>query len=162
MYVANGILFNHESPRRGENFVTRKIAIAAARIAAGLEREVVLGNLEAKRDWGYAPEYVQAMWLMLQQPQPDDFVIATGEAHSVREFLDLAFRHVGLDYREYVRHEAGFERPTEVDYLLGDASKARRVLGWEPKVRFEALVKLMVDHEVTRLKNAEAVLDPAP
>ncbi|HWO72931.1 MAG TPA: GDP-mannose 4,6-dehydratase [Dehalococcoidia bacterium] len=162
MFVVNGILFNHESPRRGENFVTRKIAMAAARIAAGLEREVVLGNLEAKRDWGYAPEYVQAMWLMLQQPEPDDFVIATGEAHSVREFLDLAFKLVGLDYQRYMRHEAGFERPTEVDYLCGDASKAKRVLGWEPKVRFAQLVQLMVDHEVTRIKSPAAALNRVP
>lgn len=148
LFVCNGILFNHESPRRGENFVTRKIAIAAARIAAGLQDELQLGNLNAMRDWGYAPEYVEAMWLMLQQDQPDDFVIATGETHSVLDYLVAAFGRVGLDYERFVRHEAGLERPSEVDYLCGDASKARSVLGWEAETRFGDLVTLMVEHEV--------------
>jgi GDPmannose 4,6-dehydratase len=151
LFVSNGILFNHESPRRGENFVTRKVAIAAARIAAGLESEVVLGNLKAKRDWGYAPEYVQAMWLMLQHDEPDDFVIATGETHSVAEWVSEAFGLVGLDWRDHVRHDDRYERPTEVYELHGDASKAQRVLGWKAKTKFAELVKLMVEQEVAAL-----------
>ncbi len=155
MFVSNGILFNHESPRRGENFVTRKIAIAAARIAAGLEDEVQLGNLDAKRDWGYAPEYVEAMWRMLQYDKPGEFVVATGETHSVQEFLELAFQEVGLDYRNFVSHQGDLERPTDVDYLCGDASRAEKELGWTANLRFEGLVKLMVSHEVNRaLMNA--------
>lgn len=147
MFACNGILFNHESPRRGETFVTRKIAKAAARIAAGKQDKLVLGNLDAKRDWGYAKEFVEAMWLMLQQDKPDDFVIATGETHSVREFLDVAFSIVGLDWREHTETDEKYFRPSEVDLLLGDASKAKRVLGWEPKVKFRELVRLMVNAE---------------
>jgi GDPmannose 4,6-dehydratase len=156
MFVSNGILFNHESPRRGENFVTRKIAIAAARIAAGIENEVHLGNLESKRDWGYAPEYVEAMWLMLQHDRPDDFVVATGETHSVREFLQEAFGIVGLDYRQHLQHDDTMERPTEVDLLCGDASKAERLLGWKPRTRFKELVRIMVQHEVEALARLPA------
>lgn len=145
MFCSNGILFNHESPRRGETFVTRKITRAASRIALGLQSELLLGNLDAKRDWGYAKEYVEAMWLMLQQDTPDDFVIATGETHSIREFLDVAFGHLNLDWSKYVRLDSKYTRPAEVDLLLGDASKAKRVLQWTPKTKFEELVKLMVD-----------------
>lgn len=152
LHASNGILFNHESPRRGEAFVTRKITRAAAHIAAGIEDKLYLGNLEAKRDWGYAKEYVEAMWLMLQQDQPGDYVIATGETHSVRDFLDAAFGHVGLDWEKYVVHDPRYLRPTEVDLLLGDASKARRVLGWERKTTFKELVRLMVDADIALLK----------
>ncbi len=148
MYAVNGILFNHESPRRGETFVTRKIARAAARIKAGIDSKLFMGNLDAKRDWGYAPEYVEAMWLMLQQKAPDDFVIATGESHSVREFIELAFEHVGLDWKKHVRQSPEYMRPTEVPHLLGDASKARRKLGWKPRTTFKELVRLMVDAEL--------------
>jgi len=144
MYVANGILFNHESPRRGENFVTRKITLGAAAIKQGRARELRLGNLEAKRDWGYAKDYVEAMWRILQQEQPGDYVIATGETHSVREFCEAAFSCVGLDWREHVKLDQKYFRPAEVDLLLGDASKARRELGWEPRVTFRDLVGLMV------------------
>jgi GDPmannose 4,6-dehydratase len=151
MFACNGILFNHESPRRGETFVTRKITRAVARIKAGLQQKLYLGNLDAKRDWGYAKEYVEAMWLMLQQDKPDDYVIATGEAHSVREFLDEAFKYVGLNWREYVEIDPQYFRPAEVDMLVGDASKARRVLGWEAKTRFRDLVRLMVDHDIEAL-----------
>jgi GDPmannose 4,6-dehydratase len=151
MFVSNGILFNHESPRRGENFVTRKVAIAAARIAAGLDSEVVLGNLDAKRDWGLASEYVEAMWRMLQHNEPDDFVVATGETHTVEEFVAAAFDAVGLDWHDFVRHDERFERPTEVDILQGDASKAARVLGWEAKTRFQGLVHLLVEAELAQL-----------
>ena len=151
MFVANGILFNHESPRRGENFVTRKIAISAARIAAGLDRELTLGNLSAKRDWGYAPEYVVAMWSMLQHSDPDDFVVATGETHSVQEFVEAAFEVVGLDWREHVKYDERYDRPTEVDVLCGNATKARMKLGWTPATTFPSLVKLMVTHECSRL-----------
>jgi len=133
LFAVNGILFNHESPRRGETFVTRKITRAVARIKFGLQKKLYLGNLEARRDWGYAPDYVEAMWLMLQQDTPEDLVIATGEAHSVREFLEEAFSHADLDWREYVEIDPKYFRPTEVDYLLGDAGKARRILGWEPR-----------------------------
>jgi GDPmannose 4,6-dehydratase len=152
MFVCNGILFNHESPRRGENFVSRKISLAVAAIKLGLKKQLVLGNLEAKRDWGYAKDYVEAMWLMLQQPAPDDYVIATGEAHTVREFCALAFRHVGLDYREYVITDARYFRPTEVDHLVGNAAKARTRLGWEPKMKFAELVRLMVDADLEALR----------
>ena len=145
LFACNGILFNHESPRRGETFVTRKISRAVAAISFGLQDKLYLGNLDARRDWGYAPEYVEAMWLMLQQDAPDDYVIATGETHSVREFLELAFSHVGLDWRQHVEINPRYLRPAEVDLLIGDATKARRLLGWQPKVGFEALVRLMVD-----------------
>jgi GDPmannose 4,6-dehydratase len=150
-HASNGILFNHESPRRGETFVTRKISRAVAAIKRGLQNELFLGNLEARRDWGYAPEYVEAMWLMLQQDEPDDYVVATGETHSVREFLEQAFAYVQLDWREYLRHDERYERPAEVDLLVGDASKAKRRLDWEPKVRFPELVRLMVDADLAKL-----------
>ena len=151
LFAANGILFNHESPRRGETFVTRKISRAVAFIKAGLQDKLYLGNLDAKRDWGYAPEYVEATWRILQQDQPDDYVIATGETHTVREFCELAFGHVGLDWQKYVATDPRYLRPAEVDILLGDASKAKRVLGWEPKTRFKELVRLMVDADVQSL-----------
>jgi GDPmannose 4,6-dehydratase len=146
-FACNGILFNHESPRRGETFVTKKITKAAVRILRGLQDKLVLGNLDAKRDWGFAGDYVDAMWRMLQQPKPDDYVIATGEVHSVKEFLDETFAYLNLDWHDYVVIHQKYYRPTEVDFLLGDASKAKRVLNWEPKVRFKELVKLMVDAE---------------
>jgi GDPmannose 4,6-dehydratase len=153
LHASNGILFNHESPRRGATFVTRKITRAVAHIAAGLQQKLYLGNLEAKRDWGYAKEYVQAMWLMLQQDKPDDYVIATNETHSVREFLDLAFSHVNLDWKKHVEIDPRYYRPAEVDLLIGDFSKARRLLGWAPKTRFPDLVKLMVDADLQLLKD---------
>jgi GDPmannose 4,6-dehydratase len=153
LHASNGILFNHESPRRGETFVTRKITRAVAHILAGLQDKLYLGNLEARRDWGYAKEYVEAMWLMLQQEHPDDYVVATGETHSIREFLDVAFGHAGLDWHGHVEIDPRYYRPAEVDVLLGDASKARRQLGWEPRTRFVDLVKLMVDADVQRLKD---------
>ena len=152
MHASNGILFNHESPRRGETFVTRKITRAVAHIKAGLQKKLYLGNLDAKRDWGYAKEYVEAMWLMLQQDTPDDYVIATNETHSVREFLEVAFGHVGLDWKQYVELDARYNRPAEVDLLIGDYSKAKKKLGWEPKTKFEALTKLMVDADVELLR----------
>jgi GDPmannose 4,6-dehydratase len=148
MHASCGILFNHESPRRGETFVTRKITRAAARIAAGHQQHVSLGNLDAKRDWGHARDYVEAMWLMLQQDEPDDYVIATGETHTVREFAVLAFSIVGLDYLDYVKHDPRYDRPAEVDVLLGDASKARERLGWTPSVTFGGLVRQMVEAEL--------------
>ncbi|MBU3966965.1 MAG: GDP-mannose 4,6-dehydratase [Euryarchaeota archaeon] len=150
MHSSNGILFNHESPRRGIEFVTRKITDAVARIYHGAAKELRLGNLEAKRDWGYAGDYVKAMWLMLQQKEPDDYVVATGRTHSVGEFAELAFREAGLDWKKYVKTDAKFIRPAEVNLLLGDASKARRVLGWEPEVTFEELVKMMVREDLKR------------
>src|SRR5260370_5703496 len=146
--ASNGILFNHESPRRGETFVTRKISRAVARIKCGLDQSLFLGNLDAQRDWGYAPEYVEGMWLMLQQDNPDDYVLATNETHSVREFVELAFAHVGLDWKEYVRYDQRYERPAEVDLLIGDAAKAKKVLGWGPQVRFPELVRIMVDADL--------------
>ncbi|MCU0772166.1 MAG: GDP-mannose 4,6-dehydratase [Verrucomicrobia bacterium] len=152
MYACNGILFNHESPRRGETFVTRKITRAVAHIKAGLQDKLYLGNLDAKRDWGYAKEYVEAMWLMLQQKEPDDYVVATNETHSVKEFLEVAFAHVGLDWRKYVEIDPRYYRPAEVDLLIGDYSKAKRKLGWEPKTRFEDLARLMVDADVDLLR----------
>lgn len=161
LFACNGILFNHESPRRGETFVTRKITRALAQIKAGLQDKLYLGNLEAKRDWGYAKEYVEAMWLMLQQETPDDYVIATGETHSVREFLHEAFSHAGLDWKKYVEHDARYERPAEVELLIGDASKARLKLGWVPRTTFHDLVHLMVDEEIaamTRLATRENVM----
>ena len=148
MFACNGILFNHESPRRGGTFVTKKIVSALAEILKGTRKKLYLGNLDARRDWGYAPEYVEAMYLMMQQHKPDDYVIATGEAHSVREFLDEAFGYVGMEWQPYVEIDPRFFRPTEVDLLLGDATKARKVLGWEPKVKFRELVKIMVDAEL--------------
>ena len=153
LFACNGILFNHESPRRGETFVSRKITRAVARILAGLQDKLYLGNLDAKRDWGYAPEYVEAMWLMMQQPDADDYVIATGQAHSVREFVELAFDHAGLDWQKRVEIDPRYCRPTEVDYLQGDSSKARRKLNWEAKVRFQDLVELMVDADIQLLND---------
>ncbi len=152
LHASNGILFNHESPRRGESFVTRKITRAVARIKAGLQKRLLLGNLDAKRDWGYAPEYTEAMWLILQQDSPDDYVIATGETHSVREFLEESFSHVDLDWQEYVESDPRFFRPAEVDLLIGDPSKARKILGWEPKTKFKDLVAIMVDAEIAQLE----------
>src|SRR5271169_1158961 len=153
MFACNGILFNHESPRRGDTFVTRKITRAVAYIKAGLQDKLFLGNLEAKRDWGYAKEYVEAMWLMLQQDEPDDYVIATGETHSVKEFCEEAFAHAGLDWQKYVDIDKLYYRPAEVDLLIGNASKAKKVLGWEPKTRFKDLVKLMVDADLKTLED---------
>jgi GDPmannose 4,6-dehydratase len=152
MHVTNGILFNHESPRRGLEFVTRKITDGVARIYHGLSKELHLGNLDAKRDWGFAGDYVEAMWLMLQQESPDDYVIATGKAHSVKEFVEFAFDEVGLDWEKHVVVDPKFFRPAEVDYLIGDYSKAKKVLGWKPKVTFKELVKIMVEADVERLK----------
>ena len=149
MYACNGVLFNHESPRRGETFVTRKITNAVARIKLGLQDEIVLGNIDSKRDWGDAGDYVRAMWLMLQHDTPEDFVIATGETHSIREFLDLAFAEVGIDdWQPYVRQDPKFLRPAEVDLLIGDASKAKETLGWKPEVSFAQLVKMMVENDL--------------
>jgi GDPmannose 4,6-dehydratase len=149
LYACSGILFNHEGPRRGLEFVTRKITNTAARIKLGVDKELVLGNTDAKRDWGYAGDYVKAMWLMLQQDEPDDYVIATGETHSIEEFLTLAFDKVGLgDWRPYVRHDAKFLRPAEVDLLIGDPAKAKAKLGWQPEVNFEQLVSMMVEHDL--------------
>ena len=144
LHASNGILFNHESPRRGETFVTRKITRALARIKAGMQKELYLGNLDAKRDWGYAPEYVEAQWLMLQQDTGDDYVVATGETHSIREFLDVSFGHSNLDWKDYVKIDPRYYRPAEVDLLIGDASKAKKILGWQPKTTFAELVKIMV------------------
>lgn len=152
LHASSGILFNHESPRRGETFVTRKITRAVAHIKLGLQEKLYLGNLDAKRDWGYAKEYVEAMWLMLQQDEPDDYVIATNETHSVKEFLEVAFAHAGLDWKQYVEIDPKYFRPAEVDLLIGDYSKAKKKLGWEPKTRFEDLTKLMVDEDLRRLK----------
>ena len=155
LHASSGILFNHESPRRGETFVTRKITRAVAHIKLGVQQKLYLGNLDARRDWGYAPDYVRAMWLMLQQEVADDFVVGTGRAHTVREFVELAFAHAGLDWKEYVEVDTRYFRPTEVDYLCADASKARRVLGWEPTVTFGELVRMMVEAD---MKAAEARL----
>jgi len=152
MHASNGILFNHESPRRGETFVTRKISRAAAAIKLGRQKELFLGNLDAKRDWGYAPEYVEAMWLMLQQETPDDYVVATNETHTVQEFVEHAFARVGLDWKDYVKYDARYERPAEVDLLIGDPAKAKKQLNWEPKVRFPELVQIMVDSDMAALQ----------
>ena len=152
LHASNGILFNHESPRRGETFVTRKISRAVARIKHGLDSALYLGNLDAQRDWGYAPEYVEGMWLMLQQDKPDDYVLATNEAHTVREFVQHAFAHADLDWKEFIKHDDRYERPAEVDLLIGDPAKAKKQLGWEPKVRFEELVKLMVDADLEMVR----------
>ena len=159
LYAVNGILFNHESPRRGETFVTRKITRAVARIKLGLQDKLYLGNLSARRDWGYAPDYVEAMWLMLQQETPDDYVLATGETHAVREFLEAAFAHLDLDWRQYVEIDPRYFRPTEVDALQGDAGKARRLLGWQPKVSFAELVRLMVDADLQALMEVRQCQD---
>jgi len=165
LHASSGILFNHESPRRGETFVTRKITRAVAHIKLGLQRKLYIGNLDARRDWGYAPDYVRAMWMILQQDTPDDYVVGTGEAHTVREFVELAFAHANLDWREFVEIDPRYFRPAEVDYLLADASKARRVLGWEPTVAFEELVRIMIDADLTdvesRLRGGEAALRSA-
>jgi GDPmannose 4,6-dehydratase len=152
LHASNGILFNHESPRRGETFVTRKITRAATRIKVGLQDALYLGNLDAQRDWGYAKEYVEVMWLMLQQDAPDDYVVATNETHSVREFCVEAFALLGLDWERYVQHDKRYERPAEVDLLIGDATKARQRLGWEPRVRFKELVRLMVEADLELAK----------
>ena len=156
LFACNGILFNHESERRGETFVSRKITRAATRIKLGLQEKLYMGNLDAQRDWGYAKDYVEAMWLMLQAQEADDYVIATGETHSVREFLDETFGHLDLDWQEYVETDPRYYRPAEVDILLGDASKARAELGWEPKVGFKELVRLMVDHDLELAKQESA------
>ncbi len=153
MFATNGILFNHESERRGETFVTRKITRAATRIKLGLQEKLYLGNLDAKRDWGYAKDYVEAMWLMLQQDQPDDYVIATGETHTIREFLDLSFGHLDLDWNDYVEIDPRYFRPAEVDLLLGDASKAREQLGWEPMTDLNELARIMVEHDLELAQN---------
>ena len=152
MFACNGILFNHESPRRGETFVTRKITRAVAQIKAGLQNKLYLGNLDSQRDWGYAKEYVEAMWLMLQQDEPEDFVIATNETHSVREFLEESFSYVGLNWQDHVEYDARYNRPSEVDLLIGDPAKAKAKLGWEPKTSFKELVKIMVDADMAQLQ----------
>lgn len=159
LFACNGILFNHESPRRGETFVTRKITRAAARIKYGLQNKLYLGNLDAKRDWGYAGDYVEAMWLMLQQDEPDDYVIATGECHSVREFLEETFSQLDLDWRDYVEIDPRYLRPTEVDHLQGDSTKARRKLGWKPKVDFRQLVKMMLQHDLDLARQEKLLKD---
>ncbi len=151
VHASNGILFNHESPRRGETFVTRKITRAVARIKRGLQKELYLGNLEAKRDWGYAPEYVEGMWRMLQQPEGDDYVLATNETHTVREFCEAAFSHVGLNWQEFVKYDPHYERPAEVELLIGNPAKAKDLLGWEPKVKFQELVRIMVDADIAMI-----------
>jgi GDPmannose 4,6-dehydratase len=165
LFASSGILFNHESPRRGETFVTRKITRAVAQIKHGVQRKLYLGNLEARRDWGYAPDYVRAMWLMLQQELPGDFVVGTGQAHSVREFVEVAFAHAGLDWKEHVEVDPRYFRPAEVDYLCADASKARKVLGWEPAVEFDELVRIMVEADMkaveVRLAGGAAALQVA-
>lgn len=158
MFCCNGILFNHESPRRGETFVTRKITRAATRIKEGLQDKLYLGNVDAKRDWGFAGDYVEAMWLMLQQDVPDDYIVATGEMYSVREFLELAFCRVNLDWKKYVEIDTHYFRPAEVNVLCGDASKARRVLGWESKVSFEELVAMMIDSDMELAKKETILL----
>lgn len=165
MFACNGILFNHESPRRGETFVTRKITMAVARIAAGKQKKLYMGNLDSKRDWGYAKDYVRAMWLMLQKDAPDDYVIATGETHTVREFLERAFGYVNLNWEDYVEFDQRYLRPAEVDLLIGDSTKARQQLGWEPSVTFEGLVQLMVQADLQALgitsPNATGALKPS-
>jgi len=151
LFAVSGILFNHESPRRGVEFVTRKVTDGVARIKLGLADHLVLGNLDAKRDWGFAGDYVKAMWMMLQQPKADDYVIASGIAHSVQNLVQVAFEHAGLEWRKYVRTDPALLRPAEVDHLIGDASKAKRVLGWQPKVSFENLIHMMVDEDIKRI-----------
>lgn len=159
IFATNGILFNHESPRRGETFVTRKITRAATQIKLGLKDKLYLGNLEARRDWGFAGDFVEAMWLMLQQDKPDDYVIATGETHSVREFAEKVFSKLGLDYAKYVAVDARYFRPTEVDVLLGDASKARKALGWQPRVSFDELVDMMIAADLESAKKEKTLVD---
>jgi GDPmannose 4,6-dehydratase len=159
LFACSGILFNHESPRRGKEFVSRKVTYGAACIKLGLQEELRMGNLDAKRDWGYARDYVEAMWLILQQDKPDDFVIATGETHSVREFLEISFGRLGLDYRNFVTVDPKLVRPAEVDLLLGDSSKARKVLGWRPRVSFQELVRMMVDADLEKLKQPTATYE---
>jgi GDPmannose 4,6-dehydratase len=159
MFAANGILFNHESPRRGETFVTRKITRAATRIKLGLQDKLYLGNLEAKRDWGFAGDFVESMWLILQQDKPDDFVIATGENHSVREFVEKVFQKLDLDYREYIETDPRYFRPTEVDDLLGDSTKAQKVLGWKPKVTFDQLIDMMIKGDIELANKEKTLLD---
>jgi GDPmannose 4,6-dehydratase len=159
LHISNGILFNHESPRRGETFVTRKITRALTRIKLGLQNTLFLGNLEAKRDWGYAGDYIEAMWLMLQQPSPDDYVIATGESHSVRDFLDIAGSYSGVDWERCVELDPRYLRPTEVDFLQGDSSKARAMLGWKPRVSFQELVRMMVDHDLELAKQEKTLAE---
>jgi GDPmannose 4,6-dehydratase len=154
MFAVSGILFNHESPRRGLEFVTRKISDGVARVALGLSDALYLGNLDAKRDWGFAGDYVRAMWLMLQQPEPQDFVVATGESHSVREFVELAFRHVGMEWEPFVKVDPRLLRPADVDYLVGDAQKARRELGWKPEVQFDELARMMVQADIEHLERS--------
>jgi len=162
MYACNGVLFNHESPRRGETFVTRKITRAVARIKKGLQKDLYLGNLDAKRDWGYAREYVEGMWRMLQQAEGDDYVLATNETHSVREFCEVAFGSVGLNWEEFVRFDARYERPAEVDLLIGDPAKAKNKLGWEPQTKFAGLAKLMVEGDLALLDGVPIhQVDPA-
>jgi GDPmannose 4,6-dehydratase len=160
MFAVNGILFNHESERRGENFVSRKITRSAARIKLGLQDKLVLGNLDARRDWGYAKDYVEAMWLMLQQDKPDDYVIATGESHSVRDLLDVCFSHLDLDWHDYVEVSPHYFRPSEVNHLMGDASKALRELGWRPTINFEGLIHIMVDADLADLQANDKFQDP--
>jgi len=152
LHASNGILFNHESPRRGETFVTRKITRAATRIKVGLQDSLYLGNLDSKRDWGYAKEYVEMMWMMLQQENPDDYVVGTNETHSIREFCEVAFGRLGLDWEKHVKYDQRYERPAEVDLLIGNPAKAKKQLGWEPKVRFKELVELMIDHDLDLAK----------
>ena len=159
LFACNGILFNHESPRRGETFVTRKITRAATRIKCGLQDKLYLGNLDAKRDWGFAGDYVEAMWMMLQQDKPDDYVIATGESHSVREFVEEVFGYLDLDWQKYVEIDPRYFRPSEVDFLQGDASKAKNVLGWEPKVSFKALARMMTDADMKIAKEEKIIKD---
>ncbi len=161
MYACNGILFNHESPRRGETFVTRKITRAATRIKVGLQKKLFLGNLEAKRDWGFAGDYIEAMWMMLQQKSAEDYVIATGETHSVREFLEVVFGLLEMDWQQYVQVDPRYFRPAEVDLLLGDATKARKTLGWQPKVTFKGLAKMMVDADLKLAKRERVMADHA-
>ena len=164
LHASNGILFNHESPRRGETFVTRKITRAATRIKVGLQDSLYLGNLEAKRDWGYAKEYVEMMWMMLQQDSPDDYVVGTNETHSIREFCEVAFGRLGLDWQKYVKYDQRYERPAEVELLIGNPAKAKKQLGWEPKVRFKELVELMVDYDLELAKREAkiAAIDKVP
>ncbi len=159
MFICNGILFNHESPRRGETFVTRKITRAAGRIKLGLQRKLYLGNLNAKRDWGYAGDFVTAMWLMLQHPTPSDYVLATGESHSVREFLEEAFGYLDLDWRKYVEIDPRYIRPTETDHLLGDPTNARERLGWQPRLTFKQLIKMMVEHDLELARQERTLKD---
>jgi GDPmannose 4,6-dehydratase len=159
MFVSNGMLFNHESPRRGETFVTRKITRAVGRIKLGIQKKLFLGNLDARRDWGFAGDYVEAMWMMLQHNEPGDFVVATGEAYSVREFLDAAFERAGLDWHEFVELDPRYLRPTEVDYLMGDPSKAKNAFGWSQKVSFKELVNMMVDHDIDLAKQESTLLN---